>query len=93
MQFWIKLPEWKAYYFYQLKLARLLAAKHDSGIIFKAINELKYIYSLKIQKLSALIKQYEGQSEITQEEVDLHLFPSSTGKFYRPVGKLGKLDG
>ncbi len=91
-QFWIKLPEWKSYFFYQLSLARRLTAQYPEKSIYRAIHELKYIYSLKIKKLRDLIETYERQPKIDLECEIPEILPNSTGRFERPKSKLEELD-
>lgn len=91
--FWTVCPEWKSYYFYQLKLANNLLVKHNPGHIIRAVNELKYIYSLNIQALLKLLIQYKSEPEIFKEVVEQPVESSNpSGVFIRRKGLLGKLD-
>ena len=59
----------------------------------RAINELKYIYSLNIKKLTSLIEEYKLEPAKLQEEVVQPIESGSpSGVFIRKKGALGKLD-
>lgn len=90
-QFWKNLPEWKNYYMFQLKLARQLCNKYSEHSIYQAVNELGYIYSLRIQKLISVIEKYESIPK-SKEEVILEDNSGSKGRFHRPESRLSKLD-
>lgn len=91
--FWDTLPEWKNYYFYQLRLAHSLVKRYNGGILIRALNELKYIYSLNVKKLKTLLEQIEKEPKLLVEEIDKPLESSlPSGVFYRKKGKLGQLD-
>lgn len=91
--FWKSAQLWKQYYFYQLTIAHSLVKAYDAGLIIRAVNELKYIYSLKIKKLTELIEQYEKEPAKLVEEVIQPLETGNpSGVFHRKKGMLGKLD-
>lgn len=91
--FWDSAEEWKSYYFYQLKLANKLLAVYNPGHIIRAVNELKYIYSLNIKVLLELLKKFKDEPEIFKEVVDQPIESSGpSGVFFRRKGILGKLD-
>lgn len=91
--FWNTLQLWKQYYFYQLGIANRLVKQYDPGLILRAINELKYIYSLNIKKLIVLIKEYEKEpAKLVEEVVQPIETTHPSGVFIRKKGALGKLD-
>lgn len=91
--FWVSSPLWKNYFFYQLKLANGLVAKYTSVCILNALNELKYIYSLKTPALLRLIEE-KSKQKVTVVDVDIvPIEQSCSGVFNRRKGSLGKLDG
>ena len=93
LEFWHTSPLWKNYFFYQLKLARNLATKYNSTQILDALNEMKYVYSLK---LPALLDLIDKKSKEVKIEVEVDIQPTdiqSSGIFKRRKGTLGKLDG
>lgn len=91
-EFWKTSPLWKNYFFYQLKLAQPLTKKYTSAVILDALNEMKYVYSLKLAALLDLMKR---KSEEVKIEVEIDIQPTdiqSSGIFNRRKGTLGKLD-
>lgn len=91
-EFWRTSPLWKNYFFYQLKLATNLAKSYSSTTILDSLNEMKYVYSLKLKPLLELI---DKKSKEVRIEVDVDIQPTdiqSSGIFNRKKGTLGKLD-
>jgi len=95
-QFWKIAGEWKQYFLYQLRIARQLSAKYSESAILKSLTELKYIYSLRVQKLKPMIEKFERELKLQQQHrIEEDILPTSTtsmGNFNRPKGKLGELD-
>lgn len=84
---------WKNYFFYQLKLAQSITKLYKTSAILEALNEMKYVYSLKLVALLDLIKKKNEEVKI---EVEFDIQPTdiqSSGIFNRKKGTLGKLDG
>lgn len=91
--FWDTLPEWKQYYFYQLKLANRLVKLHQAGFILRAVNELKYTFSLKLKAIKELIIKYESEPELLREVIEQPIETvNQSGVFIRKKGALGRLD-
>lgn len=92
-EFWKTSPLWKNYFFYQLKLAQSLTKSYNSTVILESLNEMKYVYSLK---LAPLLKLIDKKSKEVKVEVEVDIQPTdiqSSGIFNRRKGTLGKLDG
>lgn len=92
-EFWRTSPLWKNYFFYQLKLAQSLTKSYTSTVILDSLNEMKYVYSLK---LAALLDLIEKKSKEVKVEIEIDIQPTltqSSGIFNRRKGMLGKLDG
>ena len=78
-KFW-NLPEWKGYYFFQLKQAQKLLKSLSPLSIMKAVRHTN-ASSLRLGKFIALAKKIEKQSKQPVPDKEVTLVKNSTGQF------------
>lgn len=91
--FW-RLPDWKNYYIYQIRIANELLKTYSEKAILAALNseKCKTVFSLKNPILIAQIKKYR-EPKISTQERDREIIIDSTGFNSNKINILDNLNG